>query len=392
MQDTIVGIDMGSFSTRVVVAHPPTHTTPPLVVGYGVTDTEGVRRGYIVDAEKAERSLRHALARAEKMAEIKIKRAYVAVSGQSLTSDIVDVSIMVSKGDSQVTQFDVDSLEEKAEQTFYNHKKNKKILHIIPLYFQIDGEDIMGNPVGMRGTKIEARFLCMSTLTHHLEDFVNVINNAGVSIIDVVASPLAISLATLSARQRTVGVAILDIGAEITTLTLFENDKVLGVTTIPIGSSDITNDIALGLKVTLDEARKIKEEYTTKDFAFSKRKISEVISARLGDIFDMTNKYLQAHRRKGLLPAGVVITGAGSLLHDIKTYAEQHLELTISIANVQQRFGQATKLLPDNRFITAYSLCFLDSEATPSFSNNIFKKATSEGISFVKRLIEQFMP
>lgn len=392
MKDLIAGIDIGSFSTRVVVAKPPLPSQPPHVVGFGVSDTEGVRRGYIVNPEKAERSIRHAVSRAEKMIDAKIKRAYVAVSGQSMSSDIVDVSIIISKGDGQVTQFDLDALEEKAEQTFLNHKKNKKILHTIPLYFQLDGEDIMGHPTGMHGTKIEARFLFISLLEHHFEELVNVINAAGVDIIDVVAAPLAISGAMLSAKQRTVGVGLLDIGSEITTLSLFENDRVLGITTFPIGSSDVTNDIALGLKVTLEEAKKVKEDYHTKDFSYPKRKVSEIISARLSDIFEMTNKYLTAYKRKGLLPAGIVITGGGSLLHDLETYAENALELPIVISDMHHRFGRATKPLSDSRWLVAYSLCFLDIEVTPHFTNTFFKKIYKSISRFFEMIVEQFMP
>jgi cell division protein FtsA len=392
MKDLITGIDIGSFSTRVVVANPASQTQPPQVVGFGVSDTEGVRRGYIVNPEKAERTIRHAISRAEKMVDAKIKNAYVAVSGQSMSSDIVDVSIIVSKGDGQVTQFDLDALEEKAEQTFLNHKKNKKVLHTIPLYFQLDGEDIMGHPIGMHGTKIEARFLFISILEHHFEELVNVVNAAGIDIIDVVAAPLALSGALLSAKQRTVGIGLLDIGSEITTLSLFENDRVLGITTLPIGSSDVTNDIALGLKITLEEAKKVKEDYHTKDFSYPKRKVAEIISARLGDIFEMTNKYLSAHKRKGLLPAGILITGGGSLLNEIQGYAETALELPITISNIHQRFGRTVKPLTDSRWMVAYSLCFLDVEARPHFANTFVNKVLKNISRFFESIVEQFMP
>ncbi len=392
MKDLIAGIDIGSFSTRVVVAKPALPSQPPHVVGFGVSDTEGVRRGYIVHPEKAELSIRHAVSRAEKMIEGRIKKAYVAVSGQSMSSDIVDVSTIVSKGDGQITQFDLDALEEKAEQTFLNHIKNKKILHTIPLHFQLDGEDIMGHPVGLHGTKLEARFLFISILEHHFEDLVNVINAAGIAIIDVVAAPLAISAAILTSKQRTVGVGLLDIGSEITTLSLFENDRVLGITTLPIGSSDVTNDIALGLKIDLEEAKKVKEDYHTKDFSYPKRKVAEIISARLADIFEMTNKYLTAYKRKGLLPAGIVITGGGSLLHEIGDYASNALELPVALSDMHRRFGRSTKILSDNRWLVAYSLCFLDNEVTAHFSSTFFTKAWKSISRFFETIVEQFMP
>jgi len=392
MKDLIVGIDIGSFSTRVVVAKPALPSQPPQVVGFGVSDTEGVRRGYIVNPEKAERAIRHAISHAEKMVDTKIKKAYVAVSGQSMSSDIVDVSVIVSKGDGQVTQFDLDILEEKAEQTFLNHKKNKKILHTIPLYFQLDGDDIMGNPVGMHGAKIEARFLFIGIFEHHFEELVNVINAAGVDIIDVVAAPLAISAALLTAKQRTVGVGLLDIGSEVTTLSLFENDRVLGVTAFPIGSSDVTNDIALGLKIDLEEAKKVKEDYHTKDFSYPKRKVAEIISARCTDIFEMTNKYLTAYKRKGLLPAGIVIAGGGSMLHEIQDQASNALELPVALSDIHRRFGRSTKLLTDNRWLVAYSLCFLDNNTTAHFSTTFITKSWKSVSRFFETIVEQFMP
>jgi len=390
--DLIVGIDIGSSTTRVVVAKPPLPSQPPLVVGFGASETEGVRRGYIVDSAKASNAMQQAILKAEKMIGEKIKRAYVAINGQSLSSDIVDVSLMISKGDGQVTQFDIDALSEKAEKVFREHKKNKKFVHIIPLFFKIDGEDVMGQALGLFGTKLEGRFLFIATLEYHFNELVSTVNHAGIDIIDVIAAPLAISLALLSAKQRTVGVGLLDIGSEITTLSLFENDRVLGTTTIPIGSLDITNDIALGLKVSLEEAKEIKEEYLTREFSYPKRKINEIITARLSDIFDMTNKYLTAYKRKGLLPAGIVISGGGSLLEDIKIPAETILELPISIASMHNRFGRATKLLPDARWLLAYSLCFLDNEADPHFSNNLLGKISKGASRFVHNILEQFMP
>lgn len=392
MTNLVAGIDIGSSTTRIVVARPPLPAQPPLVVGFGAAETEGVRRGYIVDSSKTEQSLKQAVAKAEKMVGEKIKRAYVAISGQSLSSDMVDVSIMISKGDGQITQFDIDALTEKAEKIFREHKKNKKYIHVIPIYFKLDGEEVMGKALGLFGTKLEGRFLFLSTLEHHFDELVHTVNQAGIDIIDIIAAPLAMSVAVLSAKNRTVGVGLLDVGSEITTLSLFENDRVLGVTTFPIGSLDVTNDIALGLKVSLDDAKEIKEEYLVRDFSHPKRKVAEIISARLSDIFEMTNKYLTVYKRKGLLPAGIVITGGGSMLAEIKTAAEATLELPVSLADMHNRFGRATKPLPDARFLLAYSLCFLDNDADPHFSNTFLGKVSKKVSRGIHSILEQFMP
>lgn len=391
MRDFIVGIDIGSAMTRVVVAMPAHTNEPPTVIAIGSTETEGIKRGYVVDGEKVTQSIRKAVMRAEKIIDTKIKRAYIAVSGQSLESHTFDASITVSKGDGQVTQFDIDALEQKIEQQFHQQKKNRKILHLISLRYTIDGEDTMGNPLGRYGNKIEARYMIISLYEHHVDDMVKSITRAGIDITDIIASPLALSLAVINPRQRMMGVGILDIGSEISTLSLFENDRVIGVATFPFGSLDITSDIALGLKISLDEAHELKETYT-KGTPQTKKRVAQIVSARLADIFEMTQKYLVLHRRNNLLPAGIIITGGGSLLHDVASYSNKILDLPVSLADPYTRFGKATKMLPDIRWLTAYSLCFLDRNAETEFSTDFFHMWSQGVKKWFHRALEHFMP
>jgi cell division protein FtsA len=205
----------------------------------------------------------------------------------------------------------------------------------------------------MKGLKLETRILFVSALEQHLNDLIAAVDEAGIIVEDVMAAPIAASLVTLTKAQKIAGVVLANIGAETVSIVVFENNVPISLEIFPIGSNDITNDIALGLKIPLEEAEKVK---TGNSNAYPRKKMEEIIGARLSDIFELIDSHLKKINRSGLLPAGIVITGGGSGTVSIEDHAKDSLKLPSRIADLVTDGAPRTQIR-DSTWSVAYGLC-----------------------------------
>ena len=350
-----VGIDVGTHTTRVVVAEPSARSGGlPRIVATGISETVGMRHGYVTHSGEVTKSVRVAVMKAEKALGSRIKHAYISIGGISIASEIARGSSVIAKADGEITDRDVQKAILQAEHSVISQSKNKKIVHSVPQTFSLDGKEVLGNPTGLKGVKLEIKVLFITCLEHHFEDLVTAVSDAGITITDVVAAPIAASLATLSERQKMVGCVLVDIGAETVSMAVFENSTVISLQVFSIGSTDITNDIALGFRIPLDEAEDIK---IGTESEHSKKKVDEIIEARLSDIFELIQNSLKKIKRNGLLPAGVIITGGGSGLATIQDFARATLKLPSKVMNVQHVQNTSRKM-GDSSWFIAYGLCY----------------------------------
>jgi cell division protein FtsA len=352
------GIDIGTYQVKVVISEsdPQSDKLLPKIIGTGIAESKGLRHGYIVNSRDVTKSVMQAVAQAERASGAKIKRAYLSIGGISLQSAVSLGSIAISRGDAEVSQIDIDKATQLAERNIPQSLTiNRKILHTVPLSYRIDGKLVMGRPLGMKGNKLEARVLFVTCLSQHLDDLVDAISDAGLEVLDIVASPLAASLVTLSKNQKVAGCLLANIGAETVSIVVFENNLPISLEVFPIGSTDITNDIALGLKMPIEDAETLKRGGST-GAQVSKKKLDEIVSARLSDIFDLIEAHLKKIDRNGLLPAGIIITGGGSGLATIEDLAKASLKLPSRIANIGQGGKEGIK---DSSWSVAYGLTIL---------------------------------
>lgn len=249
---------------RVVVGEFIKGEKNPRIIGEGIYPTEGMRYGYVINGALVTNSVRNAVLLAEKSSNIKIKRAFVSLSGTTLQSVLSSGGTIISKADGEVTNLDADKALEDCENNL--NLANRKIIHIYPLSFRLDGKEVLGRLEGLRGTKLEAKALFVTYSVAHLDDLLGAIAEAGVETIDVAASPIALSNIVLSEKQKIVGVALVNIGDQTTSLSVFENGLLMSINTFSVGSSNITNDIALGFKIPLEEAEDLKLEILPKIF------------------------------------------------------------------------------------------------------------------------------
>jgi len=345
-----VGIDIGTSTTRVVVGEFLKGEKNPRVIGVGEAETKGMCHGYIVNSKETASSLKIALNLAEKTSGIKIRRAFVAISSTTLRSEISSGSVVVSKADGEVTNLDIEKAEDDCEKNLNLNLGNKKVIHAFPLSYKLDGKEVLGRPEGMHGTKLEVKTLYVTCSSQHWEDLLEAISETGVEPIGVVAAPIAGSEIALTPKQKIVGSALVDIGSETVSLAVFENNTIISLTTFSIGSADITNDIALGLKIPLEKAEALKIESESSDV--SKKKLTEIIEARLSDIFELVENHLKKIKRNELLPAGVVFIGGGSNVAGLEELSKDSLKLPSKIGSTEMFGNQKTKLRDQAWFVT----------------------------------------
>lgn len=350
-----VGIDIGTHQIKVVVAEllKERDRTIPRIIGRGIAESKGMRHGYIVNQNDITKSLERAVEQAERSSGIKIKKAFISIGGISLEGITSSGSTIITKGDSEVTEIDV----QKAIKTSENNIQllNKKIIHTIPLQYKIDDQKVLGRPIGIQGKKLEVDNLFIVYLKQHLEDLIQAVEEAGIEIEDIIASPIASSIVTLTKAQKIAGCVLANLGAETVSIIVYENNIPISLETFPIGSINITNDIALGLKIPLEEAEKIKTG-SVSNSNYPKKKLDEIILARLADIFELIEAHLKKINRNGLLPAGIILTGGGSGITTIEDLAKAYLKLPSKIGAINFISNPNNKI-KDSTWSVAYGLC-----------------------------------
>jgi cell division protein FtsA len=381
-----VGIDLGTSTTKVIVGEFIKGENNPKIIGVGESETEGLRHGYIIDQQKATESILKAVAMAEKTSGIKIKRAFVSLGGVSLRGEISSGSVIVSKADGEVTNLDIDKALEDCENNL--NLNNKKIIQSFILSYKLDGKDVLGRIEGMHGTKLEIKALIITYSIQHLEDLIEALANANIETIDVVASPIALEKIVLSERQKIAGVALVSIGYQTTSLTVFENDLPVSMHTFSIGSSDITNDIALGFKTTLEKAEALKLGNLNEEF--SQKKLNEIIEARLSDIFELIENHLKKIKRSELLPAGIVFVGGGANILGLQEISKTILKLPTSIGTTDI-FGNIKTKLRDPSWFVALGLVMYKKD-NKIYSEGSFTNLIKDLKNTLKTSLKQLMP
>ncbi len=374
------------MTTRVVVGEFLKGEKNPKIIGVGENATLGLRHGYVVNQTLATTSIKNAIILAEKSSGLKIKRAFVSLSGTTLRGEMSSGGTIISKADGEVTNLDINKALQDCEDNL--NLGNKKIIHIYPISFRLDGKEILGRLEGLRGTKLEAKALFITYSIAHLEDLLEVIAKAGVETIDVIASPVAINNIALSERQKIVGVALVDIGDQTTSLSVFENGLLMSIFTFSIGSSEITNDIALGFKIPLEKAEELKLGNIGEEF--SKKKLDEIIEARLCDIFESIENNLKKIKRSELLPAGIVFVGGGANTPGLVELSKSILKLPSNLGTTEI-FGNTKTKLRDSSWFTALGL-LTSGKDNEGYSDGSFRNFLKDLKNTIKSSIKQLMP
>jgi len=373
-QQLSIGIDIGTSMTRVVACVEDGSGGLPRIAASSSVETRGMRHGYITSREEVSVGLKRAVQEVEKEIGAKIKTAAIAIGGVGITSEYTVGSSVASRADSIISKLDI----EKAIQDAETHLdlKNKAILHAFPILFKVDGKELPARPEGISGIKLEVRVLFITCFQQHLDDLLAVAQESGVRITGFTATPIAAQKLLLTDLQRNFGCTLIDIGAETVSVSVFENNILTSLFVFGIGSLDITKDIALGLRVTPEEAESIKLG-TVSFQSVPKKKLDEIIEARLSDIFELVDKYFKKIGRSGLLPAGAIIVGGGSRMQLVETVAKQMLRIPVRVAHVD--FPGTKGAIKDNRLLIAYSIAAGNEETQQGGTSKVRRARISIG-------------
>lgn len=357
----ITGIDIGSSTVRVVVSEYSSEEAFPRIIGMGSSEARGLRHGYVVDREEATRSIQKAVHHAEQISGARIDEVFIAFGGTGLEGVVTTGTIIVPRADTEIMESDVERAQAMAEQALPN-PANKRVLHAIPVEYRIDGKEVLGRPVGMRGLKLEAKMLIVTALAQHLDDLTHAVEDAGVVVADVMAAPIAASFVTLTRAQQMAGCVLANIGAETLSIVVYEGGVAISLEVFPMGSTNITNDIALGMKITLEEAEKVKLGKIAPPI--QKKRHEDIVEARLAEIFALVNTHLKNIGRQELLPAGVIIIGGGAESHDVVDVAKSVLRLPARIPTPDFMVDPETGLpIRSSAWFVAYGLTIFGASA-----------------------------
>jgi len=382
-----VGIDIGTNTTKVVVTGLNKENNSPMTLATGYAETNGMHLGYITNIDLVAMSIKKAVTQAENTLGFKIRKAYISIGGISLSSTISTGSVIISRADQEITTLDINKALSGSEETL--DITNKKVIHSIPISYKLDGKELYGRPDGMHGIKLEVRTLFITCLKQNLEDLITAFAVANIEAIDIIASPVALSHILLNTKQKTAGCALLDIGAETVSISVFENNLLVSMQVFPIGSMDITKDIALGFKISLEEAESVKLG-SVLGGDYPKKKVDEIIEARLGDIFELAENHLKRIKRNGLLPAGIIITGGGANITRIEEFARKQLNLPAKIGPADTMINTKYKI-KDSSWYTAYGLAL----STPSQAITNYNPTEDVWVQikrFFKSIFSQLLP
>ena len=344
-RNIITGLDIGTESIKILVANKESEEEKLKVISRIRESSSGIRRGVVVDVEEVSNILQRSLFQIKEETGQKINSVYVNINGSHLFSFPSRGSVAVSRADQKISEEDIQRALQAA-QTF-SLSSNKEIFDAFPREFIIDGERGIKEALGLQGVRLETEVLVLGGFSPYLKNLTQAVLDAELQILDMVPSPIAAARAVLSPRQKELGVAVLDIGAGTSGLAVFEEGDLIHLIILPIGSVNITNDIAIGLKVDTEIAERIKIECGSCFFkggkkekikiegeeplVFSRRALTEIIETRVSEIFGEINKELKKISQEKFLPAGIILTGGGSLLPQMVELAKKELKLPCKI-------------------------------------------------------------
>lgn len=387
----ITGIDIGTHTVRVVITEYTQGGGLPHIIGIGKSESRGLRHGYIININDAVKSVRTAVEEAEQNSGVRIREAFLSVGGVGLEGAQTTGAAIISRADSEITEGDVERAHRACEQNLTN-AANKRILHTIPISYAIDGKPVYGRPGGMKGLKLEARCLIVTCLDQHLNDLIRAVEEAGVEVIDACAAPVAASFVALTKAQRMAGCVLANIGAETVSIVVYEDNIPISLEVFPIGSTNITNDIALGLKIPLEEAEVVKMGKS--GHQIPRKKLNDIVLARLEDMFELVIAHLKKIGKHELLPAGIILTGGGSGIETIEDFARAAMKLPSKIPSVALDFTEdpkSKKQIKDTSWFVAYGLAIWGAtNDRPSLSDGsgIWRRVKDS----LKNVVKQLMP
>ncbi|MDD5696765.1 MAG: cell division protein FtsA [Candidatus Pacebacteria bacterium] len=378
----VTGIDIGTDTIKLLIVRKDVETGKIVdVLFFDKIDSLGIQKGRIKSPQEVGKRIKELLSRAQERKVPRSREIFVNINGNKLELINTRGLISVARADQKVSQEDIDRIFQEAR-TINLQSTNREIMTDFPKEWILDGEKEIKDPLGLKGKRLELEAFLLSAFSADIENVSDALNQAGIEIEEknIVPSPLAAVRSVLTSPQKELGVALVDIGAGSSSVVIYEEGKLLNLAVFPVGSSNITNDIAIGFKTEIEVAEKIKREHGScssfkgsgkkiemdisslgeeekerveigveneksslkkkevkklKDdknkLVFSEKELKKIVEARVCEIFDLINKEIKKVSRQELLPGGIVLTGGGAKLPGIVELAKKEFNLPCRI-------------------------------------------------------------
>ncbi len=375
-----VGLDIGTTNVRCVVGHIDATDHQATIVGVGSSHNNGMRKGEVVNIVNTAQAIDRALEEAERMSGQQIDATTVSINGSHIMAMSSKGVIAVNSPNHEITEDDIARAQEAA--TVVQLPANREILQVTPRSYQLDGHENIKDPLGMSGVRLEVDAHVITALSPNVKNVLKSLEMTHTGSNRIMVAGLAAARAVASPQLIENGAAVVDLGAATTSVVVFEEGDLQHASVIPMGSVNITNDLAIGLRTDLDIAEEIKlhhasampagkekakqtvtHKHGNESLEFSSKDIEMIVGARLDEIFELIDKELASIDRAGKLPGGVILTGGGANLKQLAEYAKDKLRLPVRVAH-PAGFGGMSDAVAAPEFATALGLMLADLESS----------------------------
>ncbi|MBE3036043.1 MAG: cell division protein FtsA [Candidatus Atribacteria bacterium] len=372
MDEIIVGLDIGSGKVCTVVGELGEDDQIE-IIGIGTSPSLGIKKGIIIDLEQAIQSAKESIESAERMAGTRINSAFVSIGGNHITSINSKGVIAISGESPEITESDIEKVIEAAKAGIVSSEK--ELIHILSREFIVDGQSGISDPLGMSGARLECKVHIVTGSITAVQNLIKCVEGAGLDIEEIIFGTLASSNAVLNNAEKDLGVLLIDIGAGTTEIAIFIEGGLAYSAVLPVGGIQITNDLAVGLRTSIEEAEKIKINYGSavknnvspeklveipsingKDnYNVSQKYLVEIIEPRVSEIFSLVGTEVRKSGCYNMIHGGIVITGGSSLLPGISEVAEQVLNLPSRLGRPHYE-GELADMINDPSYSEAIGL------------------------------------
>jgi cell division protein FtsA len=375
MENIVVGLDIGTTKVCAVVAGMDEHGRIN-ILGLGRAISEGMSRGVVTHVDRTTAAITNAVREAEATSGVAITSAIVGIAGDHIQSIQSRGVISISGPDHEVTQADIDRLIDDTKRI--SLPSDRKIIHVIPQQYIIDGQDGVYDPIGMSGVRMEANVHVITGLVSAAQNIYKCVQRAGLEISDMVLEPLASSYAVLDDEEKEIGIALLDVGGGTTDLAVFEERTIRHTAVIGIAGKKVTDDIKKGLGILSDQAEKLKKDH---GYAYipavanndpivlpgvggrapveiDKKLLAQIIQPRMEEIFEIAALEIKRSGYSKHLSGGVVLTGGGALIRGTAELAREVLGLPVKIGIPTGFSGGLVREIENPAYSTAVGLVY----------------------------------
>ena len=371
----IVGLDIGTTKICAIVGNLTSEGID--IVGIGTSPSKGLRKGVVINIESTVAAIKKAIEEAELMAGCEIKSVYAGIAGGHIKG--FNSQGVIAIKNREVSPEDVKRVIEAAKAIAI--PMDREVIHILPQEFIIDDQDGIREPLGMSGVRLEARVHIVTGAVASAQNIVKSCNRAGLEVADIVLEQLSSSEAVLSADEKELGVALIDIGGGTTDIAIFVDGAIKHTSVLSLGGNHLTNDIAVGLRTPMAEAERIKQKYGCclsslvgkdetievpsvggrKPRVLSRQLLCEILEPRVEEIFTLVNREIVKSGLEDLIASGIVITGGSTILEGMPELAEQIFNLPVR-RGLPQRIGGLIDVVNSPVYATGVGLVIYGSK------------------------------